>query len=1079
MATMKECRKYFPKRLLCFFLTGLLLSCIGSSYVWANDNPGDRDGVQQSRTVSGTVVDKTGEPLIGANVLVKGTNNGTITDIDGRFVLNGVNNGAVIQVSFIGYLTQEITFNGQGSLQVTLIEDSQLIDEVVVTAMGIKKEKKALGYAVQDISAGELMKNKTANPLNSLQGKIAGVNITQSSRSAGAGAQIILRGGTSLERDNQPVFVVDGIIYDNSTSVIGNTAFDGMSGTATSNSNRVMDVNPEDIENISVLKGPAAAALYGSRAANGVVIITTKKGQDGVTSVDFSSKVSTIWANRLPEQQSKYKRGVRSTDGNLDPSSYTYNSWGDPIGSEKIYNNIEDFFQNGTVWDNTVSLSSGNKNGSLYVSLSRFDQEGIIPTTGYDKTTFRVNADQKYGRLTLSAGAAYSQANTDKTLTSSGLYGAGGNGTMSSVYRWARNDDMKYYLNEDGSKYRIYPDRALGQLVENPYWIINKNKMTDNTNRFTGNASADFKITDWWNVTYRAGIDNYTTGNFNMLAPGGEYTKSGYSQGMLSENELKYQYLSSNLMMNFSKKFGDFDLGLLLGWSEEETKKEWNYRMGTIFPMPEIPSFSTIVDSNEKLTQSHSTDRMRSFYGEFRVAYKSIAYLNATLRNDKSSTLYSPVTGDANASYMYPSIGGSFIFTELIPKSDLLTFGKVRASWAQVGKATSPYVTDTPLWAFQNFVGDKTGTSNQWYRGNPYLKPETTESIELGLEMRFLNGRIGFDYVYYANKSLNNIVNPRTSQATGYILNYVNISEVNNKGMELSITGQPVKTKDFVWEAMLNVSGNRGTIGKLMEGVPILYVTDVQVGNAKAASFEYGNFMAISGSQWSRTDDGKVILNQWGMPTSDGLTTYEIGNREPKFFGGFNNSLQYKDFNLSFLFDFRVGGHVYNGTEYWLTTTGMSKNTENRESLTVTGVVNTGTAASPVYEDKTFTFDANQDYPVSATSTQNGKYIIQQYWSDYYARESGNFMTETNWLRLRSISLSYNLHQNIINTLKVVKAASFTLTGTNLLLLTNYKGLDPEASAAGSGVIGSSSVGFDYNNVPATAGVSFGINVKF
>jgi TonB-linked SusC/RagA family outer membrane protein len=1088
MTTLKRLKKGFRKKLLYVLFAGLVLPGMGSFEVSADTgNSGENTGLQQTvKTITGTVTDKSGDPLIGVSIKLQGASEMAITDANGRYQIKAQSDNQVLAFSYIGYKPVTAITN-KNVIDVILEEDSQLLSEIVVTALGIKKEKKALGYSVQDINSEELLKNKTANPLNSLAGKIAGVNITQSSGAAGAGAQIILRGGTSLERDNQPMFVVDGIIYDNSTSSIGDTGFDGMSGNATSNSNRVMDINPEDIENMSILKGPAAAALYGSRAANGVVIITTKKGQEGTVSVDFSSKFSSVWANRLPEQQKTYGRGVYETNGTLDPDGVVYSSWGAPIGNAPIYDNIGSFFQNGSALDNTVSISSGHKNGSVYFSASNFDQKGIIPTTGYDKTTFRLNAEQKYQRLTLNVGAAYSQANTQKTLTSDGLWGSGGTGTMNQVYRWARNEDISKYQNADGSKYifdqylNVNGERdlikyPLGTLVDNPNWIINKNKMTDHTDRFSGNATIDFKLTDWWNVTYRTGIDNYTTGNYTMLAPGQEI-KSDFQNGMLSENELKYQYYSTNLMTNINKSFGDFDLGALFGWSEEESKRETNYRMA--WNLADPPTFSTTTDATKRLAQSHSLERMRSFYGEIRASWKGIAYLTATGRNDKSSTLYSPILGDKNASYFYPSVSGSVVFTELIPKNDILSFGKVRASWAKVGKATAPYATNTSLWDFQEFIGGLTGTTTYWLRGNPYMRPEMSKAIELGLDARFLSDRVGFELTYYKNNSYDQIVQPRTSQTPGFILNYSNIGEIFNKGLELTITGKPVKTRDFTWNATLNIAGNRGTVGELHESLPILYVTGVQVGNAKAASFENGTFMGISGSEWNRTEDGKVILDQWGMPTYDGATTHYIGDREPKFSGGLNNSLQYKDFNLSFLLDFRVGGMVYNGTEYAMTANGMSKMTENRESLTLKGVVNTGTTAAPVYEDKTFTFEASGTYPVSATASQSGRYIIQQYLSSYYARESANFMTDTKWLRLRSVSLSYSLPKPILAKTKVIKDCTFSFTGTNLLLFTNYKGLDPEVAAGGSGAIGSSSVGIDYCNVPATAGVSFGINLKF
>jgi hypothetical protein len=363
-----------------------------------------------------------------------------------------------------------------------------------------------------------------------------------------------------------------------------------------------------------------------------------------------------------------------------------------------------------------------------------------------------------------------------------------------------------------------------------------------------------------------------------------------------------------------------------------------------------------------------------------------------------------------------------------------------------------------------------------------------------------LKGRAGIDFTYYTNNSYNQILSPRLGQSTGYIFCSVNGGDIYNKGIEVSITGQPVKTRNFTWNAMLNIAGNRGTVKNLLEGVEILYVTDVQVGNAKAASFNEGNFMAISGSKWTRVQDAieklelenesevlaglgnkknMVILDNYGMPTSDNATTYEIGNREPKFTGGFNNSLQYKDWNLSFLIDFRHGGDVYNGTDYFMTLNGMSSRTMNRESITTTGVVQVGEENGiPVYEERSFTFNANETYDIGGKPT-SGKNVIQQYWGTYFARESANFMVDTWWTRLRSVSLTYTLPKSLLNSVKVIKHGSVTLTGDNLVLFTNYKGLDPEASAAGSGVTGSSSVGIDYCGVPATASVSLGINLTF
>lgn len=1039
----------------------------------------------QAGEVTGIVYDSNGEPLIGAVVSVKGTNRGAATDADGKFRLQA-KPGQVLVVSYVGAKTQEVAVGAARSYTVTLKSTTQNLDEVVVTALGIKKDKKSLGYAVDDLNADELMKNKSANAINSLSGKIAGVNITQTSGSAGAGSQIILRGGTSLERDNQPLFVVDGVIYDNSTSVVGNSAFDGTLSTSTTNSNRVMDINPEDIENMSVLKGPAAAALYGSRASAGVVIITTKKGKEGRVEVNLSAKYITSWVKDLPKTQNRYRRGFLQDNydkaGNYIGTTFddfAYNSWGTKVDADTpIYDNIGDFFQQAGAWDTNLSISGGTKNSNFFLSGSFYDQDGIIPTTGYTKTTFRFNGEQKFKMFTFGANVAYSQARTDKTITSAALYGSSGSGTMSSLYMWSPTDDMTHYKNEDGTRYRMFGDRLdVADERDNPYWILNNNKMKDNTERFTGNFSVKADITDWWWISYRMGIDSYTTENTNRIGAGGVY-KEAWQKGMLSENSLRYQYLSTNLMTNFNKQFGDFNLNLMLGTSTDDTKTISNYRMAYNFQVPGFYAFDNALPTDRNFQSSRTQKRLVGVFGEFRADWKNTVFATVTGRNDWSSTL--PID---NRSYFYPSVSGAFAFTQLLQdldvmNNDILTFGKIRASWARVGKDTNPYVTSTYLWPVGTYIGGVSGVGHHWQRGNANLKPEITESTELGLELRFFKNRLKFDYAYYTNNSYNQILTPRLSNGSGYILYSVNAGDVYNKGMELSISGTPIQTKDWTWETGINLSGNRGTVGNLLDGCEILYVTDVQVGNAKAASFNDGNFMAISGSRWTRTADGKVVLDANGMPTCDGSTTYEIGNREPKFQGGWNNTLTWKNFTFNMLWEFRVGGHVYNGTQYAMTVAGTSKLTENRDYLRIDGVVQTGgTKDNPIYEDRTFEFEAGKTYQYNGKEA-SGETIINGYWQTYYAKESANFMKEVNSLRLRTISLSYEMPKSLLAKSKFIQRAVFTATANNVLLFTNYDG-DPEVAAAGSGVVGSSSVGIDYCGVPATASFAFGVNLTF
>ena len=402
-------------------LASLMIACGAPMALTSNQNLSGFTAIAQSNSkVTGTVTDLNGEPLIGATVMVKGTKMGTATDVEGKFSIKAAQ-GSTLVVTYIGSKPTEVQVTGS-VVNVKVADGTTNLDEVVVTALGIKKDKKSLGYAVDDLKAEELMRNKSANPLNSLAGKIAGVTVTQTSGAAGAGAQIVLRGGTSLERDNQPLFVVDGVIYDNSTSSIGNSAYDGMTASATTSSNRIMDINPEDIENMSVLKGPAASALYGSRAASGVVLITTKKGKEGNVEINLNLKYVTSWVTRLPKTQDRYKRGFYNgvdANGKAILDDYTTQSWGaEYAAGEQAYDNIGDFFQNGGIWDTNLSVSGGNKNGNFFLSGSYFDQDGIVPTTGFSKTTFRFNGEQRYKIFTFNANAAYSQSRTSKTLTS-------------------------------------------------------------------------------------------------------------------------------------------------------------------------------------------------------------------------------------------------------------------------------------------------------------------------------------------------------------------------------------------------------------------------------------------------------------------------------------------------------------------------------------------------------------------------------------------------------------------------------------------------------------------------------------
>ncbi|HVY75971.1 MAG TPA: SusC/RagA family TonB-linked outer membrane protein [Puia sp.] len=1044
----------------------------------------------QGVPISGTVLSDDGTPLAGVTVAVNGTSRATVTDKDGKFTINA-KQGALLEFSYVGYTVQRIKAAAGMEIRLARGDAGQLTD-VVVTAMGIKKERKALGYSVTELSAQELMKNKNTNVVNSLAGKVPGVNITQFSGSAGAGASITIRGGNSTSdgRQNQPLFVIDGIIYDNSTTVTGNTGTDGLSRSNTSYSNRIMDINPEDIESLSVLKGAAAAALYGSRAADGVVIITTKKGAEGAVQVNVNSKISSSWADKLPEAQTEFGNGSYSSNGVFSDNTFAsnplsgvavlmYNSWGQKIpGDSTIYDNIGNFFQHGITYDNNVNVSGGSKNGSFYLSGSNFDQTGIVPKTGYNKTTFRFNGEQKYGRLTIDANVAYSIANTDRTLTTAGLWsglGIDGVGSMGTLYSFPQTFNLKNYINPDGSQHRIYGGTIpLEDDIDNSYWIINQDKLTSQTKRITGGVNANYKIASWWDVIARLGYDQYATNDYTYIAPGSAVSQP-YQNGRLSKDLFDYTYITTTVMSNFHKGFGDFDTHLMLGTTSENTDIESQNQWGSNFITAGTISFANMATENKFFTDATTRKRLVGAYGEFGISYKNIAYLTATGRNDWSSTL--PLD---NRSYFYPSVSGSFVFTELMPRlSNILSFGKIRASWAQVGKDANPYATltyvNSPI-----TIGSFTGIGNQYTSGNPLLKPEIQTSWEIGGEFRFLHGRIGLDYTYYHSQTQNQIAQPRLSNASGYILTAINSGSVINKGMEIALTGKPIVEKDFSWDVMLNFSYNKGRLGAFLPGVAYFYPTDAQFGTVKAASIPNGGyFLGMTGTDYLRETDSKgneIPNGRYQIDPTTGLYKLNtnnpiVGNREPDFIGGFANTFRYKRFILSFLLDIRKGGDVYNGTEYAMVTNGLSKRTlqNDRQSVTVSGV-NSQTGA-----DYTQTYDANQTYTINGT-TFDGKYMIQQYWLNY-AANSYNFITSVNWVKLRSLSLTYDFTSMLTNK-KVIKGLSATAVGTNLFTWTNYKGMDPEVSAAG-GTGGSGSTGIDYLGVPAVASFTFGVNITF
>lgn len=1016
----------------------IFLLCLGLTQVQA-----------QKRTLTGLVREKdSGEPLPGVTVQERGTTNGTITDSSGEFQLE-VEAGATLVFSFIGMEPVERKVGESARMEVTLEASTEQVDEVVVTAMGIRRETRALGYAVQNVKGAELVKVKEPNLVNSLNGKVAGVNITNSGGAPGTSSQIIIRGGTSLLGDNQPLFVVDGVPVDNSTQ-FGDSGTDGMSATATYSGNRAMDLNSDDIESVSVLKGPAAAALYGLKAAAGAVIITTKRGEKGVPKVSVSTKMKLDVANRLPDQQALYGQG---SDGASNAD--TGESWGEKINAgTPVYDNMEEFFEPAWSYDVNGSISGGSENATYFMSVQRLDQQGIVPTTDYVKNSFRFNGEQKKGWFTVGINTNYVYSTTTKTLTGDGLYGTSGTGYMISIINWPRTDNMAAW-EENGEKRRLLPDVALQDDIDNPYWLVHNNPVTEELHRFLGSGYVKMSPVEWMNITYRAGIDHYNTFTRNITSPGSAMIEP-YNEGAVSEIQRQNDLFSSNLTLDVRRKTDDFDLGLLIGHNYEQTTYFKNTQKAVGMLSPDFIGINNAADENKTFKNYSSQKRLYSLYGELSAAFRNIAFVSVTGRNDWSSTL-SP----ENRSFFYPSVSGSIVFSELFPENlrDAFSFGKIRASWSQVGKDAPVYQTATYLDPPLQSIGG--GYKDSWTGGNPDLKPETTTSTELGADLRFLKGRVGLDFTYYHTKSEDQIIQPRVSNAIGYIFKYVNWGTVTNKGIEITLSGKPVRGKNWSWDTSLNISHNDGSVKGLPTGLDLLYVTDVQIGPAKPASVNNGIFLGLTGQKWQRTDDGRLILsNTTGYPLTSTDATNLVGDREPDLLLGFNNSISFRNWNLSFLFDVRMGGVVYNATEWAMVKTGLSEETIHRGEQQIFTGVNVNEAGG--YVDVTSTVELDQNY-----------------YQNIYTAESSHFITDVNWLRLRSASLSYTVPESAYRRLGFIKGMDISLSGTNLLLFTNYDGMDPEVSAGGAGVMGAGSVGVDYAGVPATRSVALGLNLLF
>lgn len=1011
----------------------------------------------QGIRISGKVISsEDNAPIVGANVLIKGTSSGVVTDNEGKYALEVPDANATLVFSFVGYERLEVPVANRTTIDVTLKPEVTALSEVVVTAFGIKQERKALGYAVQEVNNKLIMETNQPNVLNALRGRIAGVNIVSSSGAPGAGTNIIIRGINSLNpnADNQPLFVIDGIPVSNETNITG-----GRGGSNFTNTNRFADINPDDIESISVLKGPAASALYGLRAANGAVIITTKSGKAGKTVFNYRTSYSFDDVVKRPPMLDRYARGF---NGIYNPTDYRAD--GPPIPPDMPrFNQWDQIFSTGHQAQHALSFSGGNDAATFYGSISRLDQTGVVPNSFYDRTTAKISGSlQASKRLRLDGSATYINANTTNPRQ-----GVGAAGVISYASRYAPDVDMRQFINPDGS-----PIRYSTQL-ENPFFFAQNAYQTEKLNRFIGNFGLNYQINDWINADYRVGIDQYSDNRFRITAPS---TLIGAgTNGSIEEQQIGYQEINSNFLLNFRKQLApELNMTASLGNQVTAINTSNINSSGNNFV---IPTFNSI--NNLSLYTVRSSPTQRNIIGVFadvKLDYKETFFLNLAGRNDWSSTL-----PQANRSFFYPSVSGAFVFTEMLGLSDnrWFNFGKLRLSYAEVGKDASPYLIGTYYSTLTPFRG-VVGVARNNVIGSENLRPERTKGVEFGIDMAFLRNRIRIDANYAVQRSIDQIVPIPVSRATGFTNFVTNAGEIENRAIELLIDADIIRKSNFRWNSILNWSRVVGKVVAMPEGVDVITFQPetpwvkqrIQTGGRP------GDWYGWTLSRVENPNDpnfGRLVIgangypdvnNNWrGVPLAQ--DTY-IGNAFPDWEGGWNNSLSYKNFELSFLLTFRKGGYVFDinrrmryGQAGGEAPTGAE--TELRHRLVIfDGVVNIGTIENPVWVENTRPVEIG----VSSLYGQAFRYRL--------AKEFNGFQ-EASWIRLQNISLSYQLPKDLLKKTPFSNITA-SVTANNLWLTTTFIGFDPEQSAYGPG---SNVFGYVGTNTPATRNIFLGLNLTF
>lgn len=1032
--------------------------------------------VMAQRTVRGTVSSDSGEPLVGASVVVKGTSVGTTTNLDGQYSIQVPAGSDVLMVSYTGFTTKDVTIGASNVVDVSLSE-GVVLETAVVTALGISRDEKGLGYAVQTVGSEQIERSGNANMLNSLTGKVAGVQITSSSGAAGASANVLIRGAASLTGNNQPLYVVDGVPIDNSQNGTENTLW----GVAYSN--RAIDINPDDIASISVLKGGAATALYGMRAANGVIMINTKSGTAGKMRVDVNSSFSIEQVNKLPEMQNTYSQGV---NGGLNLT--TTSVWGPKISSlaydpsapslyypqgtlklasdiqqggipAETYDNVGNFFRTGYTYNNNISFSGGNDRSDYHFSVGNINQTGVVPNNSWERTSAALRGSYAFNsRLRTTARVAYSRSGGTRIQQ-----GSNTSGVMLALMRMPMNFDNTGGVDPESNKlaYELPDGRQrnayAGGGYDNPFWTAYNNPTEDEVDRIMSWAQIDYKFTDWLSAMYRVGNDFYSDRRKVIIARNSRTAPNG----RIIEDQISNNDFNSDLIVKINPRINeDFGLNILLGNNLFGTKLNNLRVQGDNLA---ILGFYNMSNSATQTTaQFINRKRTSALYADLGVDFRNMVYLNVTLRNEKSTTL-----PDGNNSFFFPSFNGSFILTELpaLSNSNILSFAKLRGSWSKIANDAPPFNTAqlfvrgsvTDGWTSTNplvFPGFGVNSFNiSESLANPNLKPEFATSREVGIDLRFWKNRLGIDFTYYNNLHEDLILSVPVAQSSGATAAVLNAGSMENVGYELLINANPVRSGKFNWDISLNWTKNVNEVLELAEGVNNVFLGGFVGSQTRAVKGEpYGS---VFGDGWVRHANGQVLIGDNGFPSAAGQDK-NIGNVLPNWLLGITNTVSYGNVSLSFLLDIKNGGYMWNGTRGAMLFFGTHKDTEDRERTD-------------------YVFDGvRADGSKNTIQVQKGENWHRLGQGSGFSGPAEDYVEQTDWVRLRELTLSWRLKKDWVSKARVSDAELF-FTGRNLWLSTPYSGIDPETSLIGQG----NAQGLEYFNMPNTKSYMFGLRFGF